>query len=155
MAKPRAARDAAAPVRDTTRNLVEAIWLDVWPRNGAIVDFGLKSQEHYESLYYPVREGEITPGQLDAALGKGEKLTVLARSARSNPHRDIEFRTDWDDLLPEPDPDANGERLPSPGDIADGQCVGQGASYQQMLGEASRRAPRASDTREKETEIDR
>src|SRR5262249_52563182 len=58
------------PVRDTTRNLVESIMLDVWPRSGAIVDFGLKSQEHYEALYYPIREGEISPEALDAALGK-------------------------------------------------------------------------------------
>jgi hypothetical protein len=137
----RTARTADEPPpgpRDTTRNLVESIWLDVWPRSGAIVDFGLKSQEHYEALYYPVREGEITAEALDAALGKGEKLTALARSARSNPHRDIEFRTDWDFLRPEPDHDADGrpetmsspvaggqesgkrERLSSPGEIADG-----------------------------------
>ena len=95
-------------IRQTTRNLVESIMLDVWPRSGAIIDFGLKSQEHYEALYYPVREGEITPEQLDAALGKGEKLTALVRSARNNPHRDIAFRTDWDDLLPEPDHPGNG-----------------------------------------------
>jgi hypothetical protein len=97
-------------VRDTTRNLVESVLLDVWPRNGAIVDFGLKSQEHYEALYYPVREGELTPAQLDEALGKGEKLTALARSARSNPHRNIEFRTDWDELGLEQDA---GRPLPS------------------------------------------
>ena len=28
------------------------LMLDAWPRAGAIVDFGLKSQEHYEALYY-------------------------------------------------------------------------------------------------------
>ena len=101
-------------VRDTTRNLVDSILLDAWPRSGAIVDFGLKSQEHYESLYYPVREGEITAEQLDAALGNGKKLTALARSARSNPHRDIEFSTDWDDLLEEPEDltDAPGRDVP-------------------------------------------
>ena len=59
--------------------------LDAWPRAGAIVDFGLKSQEHYEALYYPVREGEITPEQLDAALGKGEKLTALAQVGTEQP----------------------------------------------------------------------
>ena len=95
------------PLRGTTRNLVEAIWADEWPRNGAIVDFGLKSQEHYEALYYGVRAGEIRPEALDAALGKGGELTALARSARSNPHRKIEFRTDWDDLLPEPEHDGD------------------------------------------------
>jgi hypothetical protein len=40
-------------IRDTSRNLVEAIGADEWPRNGAIVDFGIKSQAHYE-LYYSV-----------------------------------------------------------------------------------------------------
>jgi len=104
------------PLRDTTRNLVESLMLDVWPRAGAIVDFGLKSQEHYEALYYPVREGEITPEQLDASLGKGEHLTALARAARSNPHKDIVFRTSWDDLQPEPEYDADG---PSPADLAE------------------------------------
>lgn len=108
------------PVRDTTRNLVEAIWLDAWPRSGAIVDFGLKSQEHYEALYYPVRNGEITPEALDAALGKAEKLTALARSAPSNPHREIEFHTDWDDLLPRPERigDSQARTAPSPSEIA-------------------------------------
>jgi hypothetical protein len=117
-----------APVRDTTRNLVESLMLDVWPRNGAIVDFGLKSQEHYEALYYPLREGEITPEQLDAAMGKGEQLTALAREARSNPHKQIKFRTDWDDLLPEPKDNAGGQTdpLPSPGEILRGRGFSQG-----------------------------
>ncbi len=118
-------RAAPPPLRDTTRNLVEAIWADEWPRNGAIVDFGLRTQAHYESLYYGVREGQITPGQLDDALGRGEALTALTRAARSNPHRDIRFRTDWDDLPPEQESDADGrpgggEPLPSPDDVARG-----------------------------------
>ena len=98
------------PLKDTTRNLIEAIWADEWPRNGAIVDFGLKSQAHYEALYYGVRDGQITPEQLDRALGRGEELTALARSARSNPHREILFRTDWDDLRAEDAPDGDGLR---------------------------------------------
>jgi hypothetical protein len=89
------------PLRDTTRNLIEAIWADEWPRNGAIVDLGLRSQAHFEAIYYGVRDGQITPEQLDAALGQGKALTALARSARSNPHREIAFRTDWDDLREE------------------------------------------------------
>jgi hypothetical protein len=124
--------DAAPPLRDTTRNLIEAIWLDAWPRSGAIVDFGLDSQEHYEAIYYGLRAGEIEPEALDAALGKGEKLTALARSAKSNPHKDIAFRTSWDGLRPEPEYDgghsgggdagsapAAPARLPSPSEIAD------------------------------------
>ena len=94
-------RAETRPLRDTTRNLVEAIWADEWPRNGALVDFGIRTQAHYEALYYGVREGQITPGQLDAALGQGQALTALARAARSNPHRGLVFRTDWDDLRDE------------------------------------------------------
>jgi hypothetical protein len=117
-------------VRDTTRNLVESLKLDVWPRAGAIVDFGLKSQQHYEALYYPVREGEITPEQLDAALGNGKKLTELVNDARHNPHRGIEFRTDWDDLHPEPDQDGDGPR-PSPAERS-GRASQQQQDQQEM-----------------------
>jgi hypothetical protein len=95
-------------LRDTTRNLIEAIWADEWPRNGAIVDFGLRTQRHYEAIYYSLRAGQITPEQLDAALGQGKALTALARSARSNPHREIVFHTDWDDLREEDGPDGDG-----------------------------------------------
>lgn len=121
--------DTRTPIRDTTRNLVEAIWLDTWPRNAAVVDFGLRSQEHYEALYYGVRAGEITPEALDATLGKGQELTALARSSRSNPHRDITFGTDWDLSPPESGREARGvvpsgadalaepQRLPSPSQI--------------------------------------
>jgi hypothetical protein len=112
-------RDGTQPIRDTTRNLVEAILLDVWPRNAAVVDFGLDSQAHYEALYYPVRAGAITPEQLDAALGKGAELTALARGAPGNPHKEIAFRTSWDVLRPEPDDRHDGEALPSPGEIAE------------------------------------
>jgi hypothetical protein len=86
-------------IRNATRDLVEAIRADEWPGNAAAIDFGLDSQRHYEALYYPVRAGEITPRQLDAALGDGEKLTALARAARSNPHPDVVFHTSWDGLL--------------------------------------------------------
>ncbi|MBX6312457.1 MAG: hypothetical protein IRY99_05985 [Isosphaeraceae bacterium] len=80
-------------VRPVTRNLIESVMLDAWPRHAAIVDFGLDSQKHYEALYYPIREWEIMPAALDKALGHGGKLTELVREARSNPHRDVEFST--------------------------------------------------------------
>jgi hypothetical protein len=85
-------------IRDTTRNLVQAVLLDVWPRNAAIVDFGIDTQEHYEALYYPLRHGDITPGQVDAALGKGMVLTELVNAAPHNPHKGIVFHTGWDGL---------------------------------------------------------
>ena len=90
-------------IRDTTRSLVKAVVLDVWPSNAAVGDFGIRSQEHYEALYYPLRHGDITPEQVDAALGNGRKLTELVNAAPHNPHKGIEFRTDWDDLRPEPE----------------------------------------------------
>jgi hypothetical protein len=65
----------------------------------------------------------ITPEQLDAALGHGRKLTELVNSARHNPHKGIEFRTDWDDLLPEPEDhgdDGKQAALPSPADLVEG-----------------------------------
>jgi hypothetical protein len=86
-------------VRPTTRTLVTSILMDSWPTNAAIVDFGIDSQKHYEALYYPIREAEIMPKELDAALGDGPKLTALVRDAASNPHKDVEFRTSWDLIL--------------------------------------------------------
>lgn len=83
-------------VRPVTRNLIESVLLDAWPRTAAVVDFGLDTQEHYEALYYPIREREIMPADLDGALGHGARLTELVRGARSNPHPDIEFHTSWD-----------------------------------------------------------
>jgi hypothetical protein len=73
--------------------------IDSWPRSAAVVDFGLDSQKHYEALYYPIRNEEIPPVVLDAAMGHGEKLTELARNAPGNPHKNISFHTAWDDLL--------------------------------------------------------
>jgi hypothetical protein len=106
-----------AQVRDTTRNLVESIMLDGRPRAGAIVDFGLDSQRHYEALYHAIRNGEVAPLVLDAAMGHGAKLTLLARESPSNSHKDIQFHTAWDELLGRPLAAAKDRPL-SPGDIA-------------------------------------
>ena len=74
-----------AAARDTTRDLVQSVVRDEWPRNGAIVDFGIDSQKHYEALYHPIREREIEPKQLDEALGDGDKLSELARRSAGRP----------------------------------------------------------------------
>lgn len=86
-------------VRPTTRNLVTSVLMDAWPGHAAVVDFGIDGQKHYEALYYPIREAEIMPKDLDAALGDGRKLTALTRAAANNPHKDVEFRTSWDLVL--------------------------------------------------------
>jgi hypothetical protein len=94
--------DQLTRTRDTTRSLVRAVAMDEWPSIAAVTDFGLESQRHYEALYYPIRNREIMPAALDAAMGYGEKLTELARNAPGNPHKDIQFHTAWDDLLGRP-----------------------------------------------------
>ena len=71
--------EQVAQARDTTRNLVESVRADEWPRAAAIVDFGIDSRRHLEALYYPIRNGEIAPAVLDAAMGHGAKLTELTR----------------------------------------------------------------------------
>ena len=86
-------------VRPTTRNLVTSMLSDSWPSHGAVVDFGIDTQKHYEALCFPIREAEIMPKVLDAALGDGPKLTALTREAASNPHKDVEFHTSWDLIL--------------------------------------------------------
>jgi hypothetical protein len=88
-----------ASVRPTTRHLVTSILLDSWPSHATVVDFGIDSQKHYEALYYPIRQSEIMPLALDAALGDGPKLTAMVRDAASNPHKDVEFHTSWDLIL--------------------------------------------------------
>ncbi len=86
-------------VRPTTRNLVTSMLTDSWPNHAAVVDFGIDSRKHYEALCFPIREAEIMPKVLDAALGDGPKLTALTREAASNPHKDVEFHTSWDLIL--------------------------------------------------------
>ncbi len=86
-------------VRPTTLGLVMSMLTDSWPGHAAVVDFGIDSRKHYEALYFPIREAEIMPQALDAALGDGPKLTALARESASNPHKDVEFHTTWDLIL--------------------------------------------------------
>jgi hypothetical protein len=86
-------------VRPTTKSLVTSILMDAWPSRAAAVDFGIDSRKHYEALYYPIREAEIMPMVLDAALGDGPRLTELVRESASNPHKDVEFHTSWDVIL--------------------------------------------------------
>lgn len=129
-------------IRSTTRDLIESIKLDSWPRAAAVVDFGLDSQQHYEALYYPIRHREIAPVVLDAAMGHGEKLTELARNAPSNPHRDISFHTSWDDLLGRDKPkDAASERRPEGNSQSD---------YQKALEAAADRGSNKSTSRTRE-----
>ncbi len=106
-------KEANRELRPVTVSLLESVMLDLYPTHPAVLtDFGIRGQQHYEALYYPLRAGEISPQQLEGALGSGPKLTELANAAPSNPHKGIEFRTAWDDLLPHPrQPAPAGKRL--------------------------------------------
>jgi hypothetical protein len=107
-------------VRPITRRLINAVLQDTWPDHTVIVDFGLDSQKHYEALYYPIRQCEILPQALDAALGHGERLSGLTREAVSNPHKDVVFYTSWDVVLGRDRPKVadRAEAAPSPSQIA-------------------------------------
>lgn len=86
-------------VRPVTKSLIQAIFFDVYPTPAAATDFGIASQQHYEAIYYPARNDEISFAQLDAAYGNGPKLTELVNACPSNPHKGIEFGTPWDVIL--------------------------------------------------------
>ncbi len=90
-------------VRPVAENLHQALMCDEWPRAAAIVDFGLDSQEHYEALYYPVRKGEITLQKLDEILGDGPKITACVQACKHNPHKNIVFKTAYDDMTEDDD----------------------------------------------------
>jgi hypothetical protein len=107
-------------LRPATQNLVTAVMLDMWPRQPAIAVFGIRSQAHLEALYYPLRHGDFTPEQVNAALGNGPKLTELVNAAPHNPHKGIVFRTDWDALPPGPERQGTKAALPSPDKPAKG-----------------------------------
>ena len=83
-------------VRPVTLDLACALLENRWPRAAAVVDFGLDSPAHLEALRQPFLNDEITLEQLDGALGNGEGLSALVRSASSNPHKDISFSTSYD-----------------------------------------------------------
>jgi hypothetical protein len=87
-------------VRELTQHVYHSLLLDEWPRNAGIIDFGLKSTEHYGALQYAVKCEGVTPEQLDAALGKGAAIQALI--SKTNPYRNVVFKTDYDDMPEEP-----------------------------------------------------
>jgi hypothetical protein len=87
-------------IRPLTQQLIECCQLDVWPSKATVIDFGIKTSSHLGALQYAIREELVTPHELDAAMGKGDKLTEIAQRGE-NPYRFVTFRTAWDDLGPE------------------------------------------------------
>jgi len=81
---------------EVTTIMTEALLFDIWPRQSAIVDFGIDNQKVYEAYSYAYLGGDITAEQLNEALGDGTALTKLLREASHNPHHDITITTAWD-----------------------------------------------------------
>jgi hypothetical protein len=92
--------DQLGSIRPLTQQLIECCQLDVWPGRATVIDFGIKTSSHLGALQYAIREELVTPQELDAAMGKGDKLTEIAQRGE-NPYRFVTFRTAWDDLGPE------------------------------------------------------
>lgn len=100
-----------AKVRSVTEKLYTSIMLDIFPNSPAVLcDFGLDGwggsniQMCYEALYYPIRNGEITIEELDAALGNGPALSELVNKCPHNPHKGIHFHTAYDTMDEEDEP---------------------------------------------------
>jgi len=83
-------------VRPVTQGVYECLLLDLWPTPSAVIYFGIESQRHYGALQHAVCEDEVTPEQLDQALGNGTALTALIRP--ENPYHGVGFKTVWDAL---------------------------------------------------------
>ncbi len=98
----------------TADDLFDSVMMDMWPRQAAIVDFGLDgmvstssgqmsfsraaAKLRYEALYYPIRNGEITKDDLRRVVGDGPAITKLTSRCRTNPHKGIKFETAYDGL---------------------------------------------------------
>jgi hypothetical protein len=96
------------PVRPLTEQLIDAVLLDAWPGKAAIVDFGIDSTEHLGALQYAIKFGEVTPQELDAAMGNGAKLTEIVQRGE-NPYRDVTFHTSWDKMFLESPEEPGGQ----------------------------------------------
>lgn len=85
------------PVRMTALDLYESLLLDAWPGVPTTVDFGISTQAHYEALQYAVLNHDVSPEQLDDAMGSGPALTALIRP--DNPYFGVTFETPWDGIM--------------------------------------------------------
>jgi hypothetical protein len=103
-------------IRPLTQQLIDCCWLDVWPGNTAVIDFGIDSAEHLGALQHAIRYGLVTAEELDAAMGNGEALTAIAQRG-DNPYRDVSFHTSWDDMRLDLEPDNIGPHRVE-GDVA-------------------------------------
>ena len=88
---------SSLPVRPLASDVYNCLVFDVWPSPAGAVDFGIDSENHYGALQYAVRNHDVTPEQLDDAMGNGPELTALIRP--DNPYYGVKFKTSWDDIM--------------------------------------------------------
>ena len=65
---------------------------------------GISEDVMLEALANAVLNGDITPEDLDAALGNGPLLTKLVQQAPLKHHKGLVFRTPWDEMRKEKGP---------------------------------------------------
>lgn len=139
------------PIRPLTKELIECCQLDVWPGMATVVDFGIDSSSHLGALQFAIREGLVTPQELDAAMGSGAELTEIAQRGE-NPYRDVTFRTSWDEMLLKPD-DHPGNPHDGKGTFADILRNSSGpdarSDFQRLLDEAGERGKTQSTEQER------
>jgi hypothetical protein len=100
----RFAHKLANQVRDETRQLILSVLLDFhWPVPIACEAFGIKTVKQYEALRKPLREAEIMPTELDAALGDGAKITALVRKFARSRYQDVAYDVTWDVSMRRPE----------------------------------------------------
>jgi len=85
-------------VRPLTRSLIQNALMNQPSPEIVVIQFGIDGPKHQAALYNAIRAQEVSPKDLDAAMGDGQKLTALVRAAASNPHKDVEFQTAWNML---------------------------------------------------------
>lgn len=103
------------PIRPLTQQLIDCCYLDTWPSIATIVDFGIDTGRHLGALQFAIREGLVTPQELDAATGNGPQLTEIAHRGQ-NPYGDVVFKTSWDGMPIEPRAFPDQERMPHEAD---------------------------------------
>jgi hypothetical protein len=82
-------------IRPVTQDCFNSMMMDEWPHTAAVVDFGLRSQAHYEGLYYPIRDGRLKIQELESVLGNGPAITELVKRLTG---KEIVYATPYDTM---------------------------------------------------------
>jgi hypothetical protein len=93
-------------MRETTRQLLDCIFLDMAPSYAVCTDFGMdksNGMQVFGALQWAIKRDICSSKELDEACGDGEKLTELVNRTHmgvSNPYKTT-ISTAYDDLPPE------------------------------------------------------